>query len=216
MEPTDTTDLQETHSKMDKLRALCPDVRDVPELLEILEAAREAYVTGKAAGPRDLAVQFPKLPREVCRRLVEGFGWRKQRVERLEDLQVSAAVEYADYIRAERSKVAKSIVDKLSPVLGSMAEEVDKVLADKDSKYRTIDARRLAEALAQISGVLLQAVAADGKVPELPESMQEQAGNKGGRQPWLNIHAAGPVTIKGGNDLPPHGAGDEQATGEDR
>ena len=207
-------------SKMEDVLALCPDIEDVPELLETLTKAREAYLTGAAAGPRDLAAKFPKLPVEVCRRMVESFGWRKQRVERLEDIQVSAAVEYADYVRQQRAKVAKSIVDKLDPVLERMAKEVSEVLdADpEDSKYRTIDARRLAEALAQISGVLLQAVAADGKIPEVPESMRDEARDKkGGKQPWLSINASGPVTMVAGGDKKSgsHEGSPKQETGED-
>ena len=143
-------------------------------------------MSGKAVGPRELSAKYPMLPLEACRRLVNAFGWRAERASRLEDVQVAAAMEYAELVREKRASTVVGVLDSLGPTVTKLSKEIDEILAPKKDgepvdKYRTIDARRLAEALAQISGVILQAVAADGKMPELPESMAQKAGD--GKRP---------------------------------
>lgn len=186
--------------RINRLMDMCPAVADSNELLSLIAAARDAYVGGGAAGPKELAKQFPKLPREVCQKMVDLFGWRKQRAERLEDLQVAAAVEYADYLRSARTTVAKNLVDQLGPAVKMLTDEIGTSLGDADSKYRTMDARRLAEAVAQLADKLMKAAAVDGTMPELPESALPD-GKAKGKQPWMTINAAGPVTI-GKTDVP--------------
>ena len=71
--------------------------------------------------------------------------------------------------------------------------------------------RRLAEAVAQIADKLMKAAGIDGTVPALPESALPD-GKSRGKQPWMTINAAGPVTIAQGDDkkdLSRQGAGDE-------
>ena len=198
-------------SRIDDLMSMCPDVKDVNELMDIMVAAKEAYVNGKAAGPKELSTLFPKLPYEVCQKMVSVYGWRSTRIERLEDLRVAAAVDFADYVRDARRKVAKDLVDQLSPVVKLLSDEIGNSLGDADSKYRTMDARRLAEAVAQIADKLMKAAGIDGTAPALPESALPD-GKSRGKQPWMTINAAGPVTIAQGDDkkdLSRQGAGDE-------
>lgn len=203
--------------KLDRLLDLCPTVRDRGDLIEIMVAAREDYLSGKLASARDLAGKYPMLPLAACHRLIDSFGWKNERAARLEDVQVAAAMEYAEMVRQRRAATVGAVLDSIGPTVQKLSGEIDAILgpaADKDSKYRTIDARRLAEALAQLSGVLLQAVAADGKMPELPESAQAKAGD--GKRPWVNVTASGPVTIaQGETKSAPQGAEPKQETGEE-
>ena len=191
------------------LLAFCPTIKDELELLEILGAARDDYVYGKLAGPKNLATKYPMLPYEVCQKLVTAYGWREMRAKHLEDLQISSAVDYAQFVRDQRTTVAKGIVDQISPVLKRMSEEI-RVSLDGDGQYRTIDARRLAECLAQMSDTLMKAVAIDGTVPELPDTASGDGKDKG-KRPWVNITASGPVAISAGDgQKPEHGAPEEE------
>ena len=70
--------------------------------------------------------------------------------------------------------------------------------SDDDGKYKTSNVRRLSEALAQITDKLMQAAGVDGKMPELPESMQGDGGPKDGKRPWVTVNASGPVTLETG------------------
>ena len=191
------------------LLAYCPAIKDELELLEILGAARDDYVYGKLAGPKNLATKYPMLPYEVCQKLVTAYGWREMRAKHLEDLQISSAVDYAQFVRDQRTAVARNIVDQISPVLKRMSEEIG-VSLDGDGQYRTIDARRLAECLAQMSNTLMTAVAIDGTVPELPDTAAGDGKDKG-KRPWVNITASGPVAISSGDGQKPgHGAPEEE------
>ena len=203
-------------SRVDRLLDLCPAVADVNELLTLLSAAREAYVNGTLAGPKELSECFPKLPREVCQKMVEMYGWRKQRAERLEDLQVASAIKQAHFIGDVRTSVAKGLVDQLGPAVKLLTDEIGISLGDADSKYRTMDARRLAEAVAQLADKLMKAASVDGTVPELPKAAQAETKDSG-KRPWLNITAAGPVTVTGGNNSSTGrgGPSEQQKTGED-
>ena len=209
--------LAEKEDRFDKLLAFCPEVADRAELLELVSAAHGAYVSGAVAGPAELATKFPKLPVEVLRRMVDTMGWRKQRIERLEDLQVSSAVRYAELIAEKRSAAAQGIIDGYSPVMKSIAGAIEDALRDEDNKFRMTDVRRLAESAAQLGGLVLQAAAADGKTPELPESLRETLDKSKGKRPWITVNASGPVTLEAGEkDLPGHDAPAEQGTGEEK
>lgn len=205
--------LSEKESRITKLLDYCPAVADHNEMLALIAEARDAYVGGEAAGPKELAQRFPKLPREACQKMVDLFGWRAQRAQRLEDLQLSAAVEHAGYLRTARTTVAKALVEQLGPAVKKLTEEIESSLGDADSKYRTMDARRLAEAVAQLADKLMRAAAVDGTMPTMPESAMPE-GKAKGKQPWVTVNASGPVTLAGGNDLPGRGASAEQETQE--
>ena len=192
------------------LLAYCPKIRDELELLEILGAARDDYVYGKLAGPKDLSAKYPMLPYEVCRKLVTAYGWREMRAKHLEDLQIAAAVDMARFIVETRMRVAKDMVDQLGPAVKSLTEEIAASLGDKDSRYRTMDARRLAEAVAQLADKLMKAAGIDGTVPELPETAAGDGGGKG-KRPWVSVTASGPVSISSGDGQDPeHGAPEEE------
>jgi hypothetical protein len=191
------------------LLAYCPMIRDELELLEILGAARDDYVHGELAGPKALSTKYPMLPYEVCQKLVTAYGWREMRAKHLEDLQISSAVDYAQFVRDQRTVVAKGIVDQISPVLKRMSEEIG-VALDGTGQYRTIDARRLAECLAQMSDTLMKAVAIDGTVPELPDTAAVDGKDKG-KRPWVSVTASGPVSISSGDGQKPgRGAPEEE------
>ena len=214
------TRVESRDDRFDRLSEMCPLASGRDELLREIAAARAAYMSGEAPSPGALAVRFPKLPLEACKRLVDDFGWRKDRMEELADARVAADLSYLNLIRCRRDSEVKKVLDGVGPAVEWLSNEIKSLLgpaADKDSKYRTIDARRLAEALAQLSGVLLQAVAADGRMPAAPEAAQGGGGPQ--RQPWLNITAQGPVSVsRGGTMSASHGAEPKQAeaTGEGR
>ena len=207
---TQTLDLTKPpgDDKIDRLLDLCPLVDGRKALIDVMVAARDDYMSGKLASARDISKKYPVLPLEACRRLVDAFGWRTERAARLEDVQVAAAVEYAELVRLKRAETVGGVLESIGPTVKKLSAEIESILGDgagRDDKYRTIDARRLSEALAQLSGVLLQAVAADGKMPELPESTQSKAADS--KRPWLNVTAHGPVTIsQGETKSDPHGA----------
>lgn len=206
-------------SRLDKLLDYCPAVAGYSELLVLLEEARQAYLRGDVADAGAMSVRFPKLPQDVCKKLLTVYGWKQQRIERLEELQVSSAVRYAELITDKRAEAAKKIIDSYSPVMESIATAIGDALNDGDNRFRMTDVRRLAESASQLGGLVLQAAAADGKVPELPESLRDAVDKSKGKQPWITVNATGPVTLAAGDkkkDLPGHDASAEQETGEEQ
>lgn len=198
-------------SKFTRLLDRCPEVYDEEELMAVAKDAQQAYMDGEVAGPAAMAKRFPKLPFEVCRQLIDTFGWRDMRVRHLEDLQAAAAVDYAEFIRETRKSVAKNLVDQLGPAIKTLTEEISTSLShtSEADKYRTMDARRLAEAVAQLADKLMKAAGIDGNMPAVPE--QAEKGKDQAKRPWVSITASGPVAISSGDgQKPEHGASDNK------
>ena len=178
---------------------LCPTITDPVTMLELIAKAQHTYMSGGAGGAMGLHNIHPEIPLDVCEKMIRNFGWRTKRVEALQEQQVAAATSQVAFINNVRVAEATRIVNSIGPVIERLAAEINAAL-DGDGEYRTSDARRLSEALSQLTGSLMTAAGIDGKVPEMPEGVAAASGeNK--KQPWVSIHATGPVRIASGETL---------------
>lgn len=182
----------------------CPAIKSPVEMMQTVARAHEAYVKASVTGADGLAQMFPSVPEDVFAKMIRALGWKEQRDEHLADLRTAAAVGYVDFVNRVRATEAKRIVDAVGPVVEKLAQEINSALSG-DGQYRTIDARRLSEALAQLSGTLMQAAAVDGKMPEPEEGAGDGDDKKGKKKPWVTVNASGPVTMVSGDGGAPRG-----------
>jgi hypothetical protein len=184
---------------------------------EIVGEAFERYVV-RGESAEEIAEAMPDAPARLVRRLVRAMGWNDRREQHLLELQTASAIRYAKTVERYRDGVVTAVAgEDTSALLGSLVAQMKRTLEPDDGeagKYAGAAVRRLAEAYKQIADVALSAVNISGEMPELAALRRKAEGGGAGKQPWLSVHAAGPVTISSGRGGPEESGGEETLDAE--
>lgn len=154
---------------------------------EVMTAAYESYLAGNMDYEKmslELAV-----PEKVLKRWVEDGGWREKKLELDKQMFEDAENEYRKFLINNRVPVAERharVSKKLEEALEIQLDDVHKAIetGSLDERYPGSTLKRMAEALASVSGVSARAVG----LSDRPAILEEGGARSGGKVPLVSIN----------------------------
>jgi hypothetical protein len=154
---------------------------------EVMTAAYESYLAGNMDyGKMSLELAVPE---KVLKRWVEDGGWREKKLELDKQLFEDAENEYRKFLINNRVPVAERHARVSGKLESALEKQLDDVHAAIESgtleeRYPGSTLKRMAEALASVSGVSARAVGLSDR-----PAILEDGGNKGsGKVPLVTIN----------------------------
>ena len=155
---------------------------------EVMTAAYEAYMGGNF-NYEAMSVELG-VPTRVIKRWVDEGGWRERKLEIDRQLFEDAEIEYKKFVTKNRTPVAERharIAAELEGALEKQLQEVRASMEDGSFDERTTGSslKRLAEALASVTGVSARAVGMSDKVTVFDAEKEAKT-----KQPLVVINTA--------------------------
>lgn len=172
-------------NQLERLPALQGDERKLMTLVSDLY--QDFLASGKNL--RDLALEY-HVPVDIVLSWAKEGRWVERRDIFRNELMVDLEIDYAKFIKDNRTKAAQSILDAIGPRLTSLADGLDAAIRENKST----DVRRYAEAAKAMADIVTKITGLD--TPLQPMTVKtEVVEDKGGGKPAWVINATGPISI---------------------
>lgn len=165
---------------------------DEKRLMKLIGEVYQDFI-GTDQALRDLAIKHA-VPADMVLSWARAGKWVERRETFRNELMVNLELDYAKFVKDNRTATANQILEALGPKLNVLADALGEAAEAHDS----VGVRRYAEATKAIADVVTKIVGLDMSLTPASFAKEEQAGAAGGKPPWV-INAAGPVSIAPAN-----------------
>lgn len=163
---------------------------DEARLLQLIEKCYTSFLSGNGTA-KDVAVEY-NIPVDLVSTWARQGKWMRRREEFRQELLVNVEMDYAEFVRKNRVRIAEEIVAGVGPRISQISDAIQSALDSEEYKY----VRSLSESLKHVSELVTKAVALDGNLPSSDRPNIQQLGDEPGAKPaFFNINTQGPVQI---------------------
>jgi hypothetical protein len=163
--------------------------RTEAKLLSLIEKCYSTFLSGTSS-VQEIATEF-NIPVDILATWSREGKWMKRREEFRQELLVNVEMDYANFVKRNRVKVAEEIVREVKPRLGQLSQAIGAALDSGDYKY----VRSLSESLKHVSDLVTKTVGLDAPLPTSDRPNIQQVEGEAIKPAFFSINAKGPVQI---------------------